>query len=49
MSGGLILIVMVVYSFVAIMEFVKGNYGMAIVFSGYAFSNVGLAWMASKG
>lgn len=49
MSGGLILLVMLIYSWVAIAEFVKGNFGMTIVFAGYAFSNVGLAWIASKG
>lgn len=49
MSGGLILLVMLIYSWVAIAEFVKGNFGMTIVFAGYAFSNIGLAWMASKG
>jgi hypothetical protein len=49
MSGGLIFVVTIIYAWVAIMEFVKGNFGMTIVFAGYAFSNVGLAWMASKG
>ena len=49
MGSGLILIVMLIYSLVAIMEFIKGNLGMTIVFAGYAFSNIGLAWMASKG
>jgi hypothetical protein len=49
MSGGLIFIVMIIYAWVAIMEFVRGNFSMAIVFAGYAFSNVGLAWMATKG
>lgn len=49
MGGGLILIVMLIYAWVAIIEFMKGNYGMTIVFAGYAFSNIGLAWMASKG
>jgi hypothetical protein len=49
MGSGLILIVMLIYAWVAIMEGIKGNYGMMIVFAGYAFSNIGLAWMASKG
>lgn len=47
MSSGLILIVMLVYALVAILEFLDGNIGMSMVFAGYSFSNIGLAWIAS--
>lgn len=40
---------MVIYGWVAISEGLKGNYPMAIVFIGYAFSNIGLAYLAYKG
>lgn len=46
MSAWLIAFVGVIYTFVAANEALKGNWGMCIVYSGYAFSNVGLWRMA---
>ena len=42
MSGTLIAVVGVVYAYIAFEQIMKGNPAMAIVFAGYAFSNVGL-------
>lgn len=42
MSAGLIAAVTVVYAGVAVLEFTAGRYGMGVVFSGYAFANIGL-------
>lgn len=42
MSGWLILAVGLVYGYIAVENFVKGNISMGIVFAGYAFSNYGL-------
>lgn len=42
MSGTLIAIVGVVYAYIALEQMMKGNPAMAIVFAGYAFSNIGL-------
>lgn len=46
MSAWLIATVGFVYLAVAVEQYVKGNVPMAITFSGYAFSNIGLWWMA---
>jgi hypothetical protein len=46
-SPWLILLVMVIYSVIAVDLFIAGNKPMAAVFAGYAFSNIGL-WMASR-
>jgi hypothetical protein len=42
MSTGLIILVTGCYVGVATSEAWKGNYGMAVVFAGYAFANIGL-------
>lgn len=47
MAPGLILLVGAVYLYIAIDMLAKGNSGMAVVFGGYAFSNIGL-WLAAK-
>jgi hypothetical protein len=47
MSPWLILVVMVIYSVIAIDLWRGGNPAMAVVFAGYAFSNIGL-WAASR-
>jgi len=49
MSWWLILSVMLVYASVGVLEFIKGNYPMTIVWFGYSVSNIGLAWLAYKG
>jgi hypothetical protein len=47
MAPALIIAVGVIYAYIAINDFVRGDWAMAIVFAGYSFSNVGL-WMASR-
>jgi len=48
MSAPLILAVAVVYLFVALDQWRAGNPGMAVAWFGYALSNCGLAWAASR-
>lgn len=48
MSSNLILLVGLIYLYVAIEQGIKGNIGMLIAFAGYAFSNVGLYLLSSK-
>ena len=48
MSAPLILAVAVVYLFVAVDQWRHGQYGMAVAWFGYALSNCGLAWAASR-
>lgn len=42
MSGPLIIITGLIYAWIALEQGFKGNGSMAIVYAGYAFSNVGL-------
>jgi hypothetical protein len=42
MSSTLIAVVGVIYGYIAFEQMMKGNPSMAIVFAGYAFSNIGL-------
>jgi hypothetical protein len=42
MSGYLIIITGLIYAYVAAEQLSKGNVSLAIVYSGYAFSNIGL-------
>ena len=48
MSTYLIALVMLIYAWVAADQYMAGNTGMAIAFTGYAFSNAGLIMMAGK-
>ena len=48
MSSWLIIVTGLIYAYIAIEQAVKGNIAMGIVYSGYAFSNVGLYVLASK-
>lgn len=48
MSAWLILLCGVIYAYVAIEQGMKGNTGMLIAYSGYAFSNIGLYMLATK-
>lgn len=48
MSAWLILFTGCIYGYVALEQAMKGNYGMMIAYSGYAFSNIGLYLLASK-
>lgn len=46
MSAWLIALVGVIYLYIAIEQAVKGNWGMAICYFGYALANVGLYLLA---
>jgi hypothetical protein len=48
MSGWLIIVTALIYTYIGIEQGFKGNVPMAVVYSGYAFSNVGLYILASK-
>ena len=48
MGPFLIVVVGLIYGFIAIEQAIKGNVPMAIVFAGYAFSNAGLYYLALK-
>jgi hypothetical protein len=47
MSGWLVAATGLAYAYVALEQWTQGNVSMAVVYSGYAFSNVGL-WMAVR-
>lgn len=42
----MIIAVGLVYAYISIEQFLKGNVGMGIVFAGYSFSNYGLYKLA---
>lgn len=46
MSSWLIAMTGLVYAYVAIEQGLKGNIGLAIAYTGYAFSNIGLYLLA---
>lgn len=48
MSAWLIILTGLIYGYIAIEQAVKGNMPMAVVYSGYAFSNIGLFILATK-
>ena len=48
MSGHLIAITGVIYTYVFVDQFIKGNTAMGIAYLGYAFSNIGLFLAVSK-
>jgi hypothetical protein len=48
MSANLIIITGLIYAYIAVEQALKGNSAMAVVYSGYAFSNVGLWILATK-
>jgi len=45
-SPWLIILTGVIYGYIAVEQFFKGNPQMTVVYAGYAFSNVGLYMMA---
>ena len=47
MSGWLVILTGAIYAYIAIEQGFKGNTAMAVVYSGYAFSNIGL-WLAVR-
>ena len=46
MSGPLIAITALIYLCVAIDQYLRGNVGLAVAYSGYAYSNIGLYILA---
>jgi len=46
-SGWLVILTGAIYAYIAVEQGFKGNTAMAVVYSGYAFSNVGL-WLSVK-
>ena len=48
MSAWLIIVTGLIYTYIGIEQGFKGNTAMAVVYTGYAFSNVGLYILASK-
>lgn len=48
MSAWLIILTGLIYAYISIEQAFKGNPYMAVVYSGYAFSNIGLYLLASK-
>lgn len=48
MSGWLIAVTGLIYSYVFIEQFLKGNTAMGIAYLGYAFSNIGLYMAVTK-
>lgn len=48
MSAWLIIVTGLIYAYISGEQGLKGNMAMMIVYAGYAFSNVGLYWMATK-
>jgi hypothetical protein len=47
-SSWLIILTGAIYFYISIEQGFKGNTAMAVVYSGYAFSNVGLYILATK-
>ena len=45
MSSWLIIVTGVIYGYIAAEQAFKGNLPMAVVYSGYAFSNFGLVFL----
>jgi hypothetical protein len=41
-SGPLIVLVGLIYGYISINQYLLGNTPMAIIYAGYAFSNIGL-------
>lgn len=48
MSAWLIIVTGMIYAYIAVEQGLKGNISLFIIYSGYAFSNVGLYLMATK-
>ena len=48
MSSWLIILTGLIYAYIALEQSFKGNIPMAVVYSGYAFSNVGLYILTTK-
>jgi hypothetical protein len=48
LSAWLIILTGLIYTYIGIEQGFKGNTAMAVVYSGYAFSNIGLYILATK-
>ena len=48
MSANLIIITGIIYAYIAAEQAFKGNIGMFICYTGYAFANIGLYMLATK-
>jgi hypothetical protein len=48
MSGWLIILTGLIYSYVSAEQAWVGNYGLSIAYAGYAFANVGLWMLAGR-
>ena len=48
MSSWLIILTGAIYFYISMEQGFKGNTAMAVVYSGYAFSNIGLYILATK-
>ena len=48
MSAWLIIVTGMIYGYIAVEQGLKGNLPMAMVYMGYAFSNIGLYILAVK-
>jgi len=48
MSANLIIVVAIIYFYVAVEQALKGNIPMLVTFGAYAISNIGLYLMATK-
>jgi len=46
MSGWLIALTGCIYAFVSLEQFMKGNIGLGIAYTGYSFANIGLYLLA---
>lgn len=46
MSGWLIALTGAIYAYISVEQFLKDNPAMGICYAGYAFSNLGLWWLA---
>lgn len=46
MSSWLIVVVGIIYTAISVDQGLKGNTGLCVTFAGYAFSNIGLYWLA---
>ena len=48
MSSWLIIVTGLIYGYIAVEQGFKGNLAMLVIYSGYAFSNIGLYLVATK-
>lgn len=46
MSPWLIIVTGLIYAYIGAEQAIKGNVSMSVVYSGYAFSNIGLYFLA---